>query len=201
MADGFSLYIPEPPARPGDTPDFSHLQIPAAGAEARPDPTTPAEQLRDMAYGLVRVLDDGGKAVGPWAPTLTPEQLRHGLRAMALTRAVRRPHVQEPPPGQDQLLHEVHRRGSDRRGAVHGAGAARHVLSHLSGAVSWLMARDYPLIDLVNQIFSNERDPLKGRQLPILYSAREYGFYSLSGNLGSRFGHAVGWAMASRLQE
>ena len=38
---------------------------------------------------------------------------------------------------------------------------------------------------------------MKGRQLPILYSAREYGFYSLSGNLGSRFGHAVGWAMAS----
>ena len=59
------------------------------------------------------------------------------------------------------------------------------------------MARGYPLIDLVNQIFSNARDPLQGRQLPILYSARDYGFYSLSGNLGSRFGHAVGWAMAS----
>lgn len=50
---------------------------------------------------------------------------------------------------------------------------------------------------MVNQIFSNANDPLKGRQLPILYSAREYGFYSLSGNVGSRFGHAVGWAMAS----
>jgi 2-oxoisovalerate dehydrogenase E1 component alpha subunit len=59
------------------------------------------------------------------------------------------------------------------------------------------MARDYPLVDLVNQIFSNEKDPLKGRQLPILYSARDYGFYSLSGNVGSRYGHAVGWAMAS----
>jgi 2-oxoisovalerate dehydrogenase E1 component alpha subunit len=63
--------------------------------------------------------------------------------------------------------------------------------------LSWLMARDYPLIDLVNQIFSNAHDPLKGRQLPILYSARQYGFYSLSGNVGSRFGAAVGWAMAS----
>lgn len=63
--------------------------------------------------------------------------------------------------------------------------------------LSWLMARDYPLVDLVNQIYSNAKDPLKGRQLPILYSARDYGFYSLSGNVGSRFGHAVGWAMAS----
>ncbi len=61
----------------------------------------------------------------------------------------------------------------------------------------WLIARGYPLEDMINQIYSNAKDPLKGRQLPILYSAREYGFYSLSGNVGSRFGHAVGWAMAS----
>jgi 2-oxoisovalerate dehydrogenase E1 component alpha subunit len=61
----------------------------------------------------------------------------------------------------------------------------------------WLIARGYPIEMMINQIYSNERDPLKGRQLPILYSARDYGFYSLSGNVGSRFGHAVGWAMAS----
>jgi 2-oxoisovalerate dehydrogenase E1 component alpha subunit len=29
------------------------------------------------------------------------------------------------------------------------------------------------------------------------YSAQPYGFYSLSGNVGSWFGHEVGWAMAS----
>jgi 2-oxoisovalerate dehydrogenase E1 component alpha subunit len=61
----------------------------------------------------------------------------------------------------------------------------------------WLIARGYPIEDMINQIYSNAKDPLKGRQLPILYSAREFGFYSLSGNVGSRFGHAVGWAMAS----
>ena len=63
--------------------------------------------------------------------------------------------------------------------------------------VSWLMARNYPLSKLMCQIFSNAEDPLKGRQLPVLYSARNYGFYSLSGNVGTRFGHSVGWAMAS----
>ncbi|MEA1672641.1 thiamine pyrophosphate-dependent dehydrogenase E1 component subunit alpha [Nitrospirillum sp. BR 11163] len=30
-----------------------------------------------------------------------------------------------------------------------------------------------------------------------MFSARDYGFYSLSGNLGTRFSQAVGWAMAS----
>jgi 2-oxoisovalerate dehydrogenase E1 component alpha subunit len=63
--------------------------------------------------------------------------------------------------------------------------------------ISFLMARDYPLANLVNQIFSNAGDPLQGRQLPLLFSARDYGFYSIAGNVGSRFGHAVGWAMAS----
>ena len=80
------LHIPEPPTRPGEAPDFSHLVIPVAGAVPRPNPDAPAETLRDMAYGLIRVLDEQGRAVGPWAPTLDPETLRHGLRAMLLTR-------------------------------------------------------------------------------------------------------------------
>ena len=47
------------------------------------------------------------------------------------------------------------------------------------------------------QVYSNERDPLKGRQLPIMYSSKEHGFFSISGNLGTQFSQAVGWAMAS----
>ena len=35
-----------------------------------------------------------------------------------------------------------------------------------------LIARDYPLVDMMCQVYSNARDPLKGRQLPIMYSAR-----------------------------
>ena len=43
--------------------------------------------MRDLAYGLVRVLDDDGKAVGAWDPELDAETLRRALRAMMLTRA------------------------------------------------------------------------------------------------------------------
>ena len=53
---------------------------------------------------------------------------------------------------------------------------------------------------MMNQIFSNEADPLKGRQLPIMYSAKEYGFFSISGNLATQFVQAVGWAMASAIK-
>ncbi len=152
--------------------------------------------MRDLPFGLIRVLDDDGRAVGPWAPRIAPDVLRHGLRAMMLTRAF------------DDRLFRAHRQGKTsfymKSTGEEAIGAAQSLV--LGGGdmcfptyrvLSWLMARGYPLTDLVNQIFSNEKDPLKGRQLPILYSARDYGFYSVSGNLGTRFGHAVGWAMAS----
>ena len=63
-----------------------------------------------------------------------------------------------------------------------------------------LIAGGYPMVDMMNQIFSNEADPLKGRQLPIMYSSREHGFFSISGNLATQFIQAVGWAMASAIK-
>ena len=48
---------------------------------------------------LVRVLDDEGRAVGPWDPKLDPETLRRGLKAMILTRAF------------DDRMHRAHRQG------------------------------------------------------------------------------------------
>jgi 2-oxoisovalerate dehydrogenase E1 component alpha subunit len=196
VTNSLTLHIPAPPARPGDMPDFSRLRIPPAGSVPRPDSSAPAASLRNMAYDMIRVLTDEGEAVGDWVPSIAPETLRDGLRAMLLTRLF------------EDRMFRAHRQGKTsffmKSTGEEAIGAAqsmalgpRDMCFPTYRVLSWLMARGYPLIDLVNQIFSNARDPLKGRQLPILYSARNYGFYSLSGNLGSRFGHAVGWAMAS----
>jgi len=62
-----------------------------------------------------------------------------------------------------------------------------------------LIAYGWPLVDMMCSVFSNEKDRLKGRQLPGLYSAKEAGFFSISGNLGTQFPQAVGWAMASAI--
>jgi 2-oxoisovalerate dehydrogenase E1 component alpha subunit len=62
-----------------------------------------------------------------------------------------------------------------------------------------LVARGYPLRDMMCQVYSNRADPLKGRQLPIMYSSREYGFFTISGNLATQYPQAVGWAMASAI--
>ncbi len=190
------LHIPEPHTRPGDTASFDHFDIPPAGIVRRPDALGDAADMRDLPFELVRVLDDEGKAVGPWNPGLSPDLLRKGLRAMLLTRAF------------DDRLFRAHRQGKTsfymKSTGEEAIPAAQSLVLEAGDmcfptyrVMSWLHARDYPLVDMVNQIFSNADDPLRGRQLPILFSARGYGFYSLSGNLGTRLGHAVGWAMAS----
>lgn len=190
------LHIPMPQTRPGDRPDFSHIQVPPAGIVARPDPLTHHAEMRDLPFELIRVLDDAGQAVGPWAPKIAEADLLAGLRAMLLTRIF------------DERLYRAQRQGKTsfymRSLGEEAIPVAQALLANPSDMcfptyrdLGWLMARGYKLIDLVNQIFSNAQDPLQGRQLPILYSARAHGFYSLSGNVGSRFGHAVGWAMAA----
>ena len=156
--------------------------------------------MRDLPFDLIRVLDDEGQAVGPWDPRLSPDLMRRGLRAMLRTRVF------------DDRLFRAHRQGKTsfymKSTGEEAIGAAQALVLERQDmcfptyrAMSWLHARDYPLIDMVNQIFSNASDPLHGRQLPILFSARDYGFYSLSGNLGTRYGHAVGWAMASAYRQ
>jgi 2-oxoisovalerate dehydrogenase E1 component alpha subunit len=193
---GEGFYVPAPRARPGDEPDFSNVKVPPAGVAPRPDPTAPEPQLRELAFDLVRVLDEDGKAVGPWAPQIEAETLRKGLRAMEITRAL------------DERLFRAHRQGKTSFYMKStGEEAIPVAQSMLLGpedmcfptyrVSGWLVARDYPLLDMVNQVFSNAKDPLKGRQLPVLYSARKYGFYTLSGNLAVRIGQAVGWAMAA----
>lgn len=191
-----TLHIPEPHFRPGDRVDFTYLDIPPAGATRRPEPQSSERDMRDLPYGLVRVLDDEGRATGAWDPRMTPDDLRAGLRNMVLTRAF------------DDRLFRAHHQGktsfflkSTGEEAIACACALAMGREDMCfptyRMAGWLIARGYPLTNMVNQVFSNAKDPLGGRQLPILYSARDYGFYSLSGNVGPRFGHAVGWAMAS----
>ena len=82
-----SLHIPEPGYRPGDTPDFGDIEIPAVDATPRSGEATKPDAMRELCYGLVRVLDFDGQAKGPWDPKLAPERLRTMLRYMMLTRA------------------------------------------------------------------------------------------------------------------
>ena len=191
-----TLHVPEPSVRPGDRPDFSKLVVPFAGAVRRPEISTSAAEIRDLAFDLIRVLDDDGAAVGPWDPKLSPDVLRRGLRTMLLTRAY------------DERMFKLQRQGKTSfymKCSGEEAIAVAQAMALQSDDMGFptyrqqglLLARDYPMVDMMCQVFSNAGDPLKGRQMPVFYSSREYGFFSISGNLGTQYSQAVGWAMAS----
>ncbi|HEX6719955.1 MAG TPA: 3-methyl-2-oxobutanoate dehydrogenase (2-methylpropanoyl-transferring) subunit alpha, partial [Burkholderiaceae bacterium] len=61
------LYVPEPTGRPGRETDFSYLRLSPAGAVRRPPVDVAPLDTADLAHSLVRVLDDEGRAQGPWA--------------------------------------------------------------------------------------------------------------------------------------
>ncbi|WP_066799911.1 3-methyl-2-oxobutanoate dehydrogenase (2-methylpropanoyl-transferring) subunit alpha [Sphingomonas soli] len=191
-----SLHVPEPKFRPGDEVDFSTVDVPAAGSARRPDTADPANSFHELAYTLVRVLDDAGNAVGPWNPKLDADTLRRMLRSMALTRAF------------DERMFRAQRQGktsfymkSTGEEAV-SVGAAIALAADDMCFPSYrqqgiLLTRGCPLVDMMNQIYSNTGDKLQGRQLPIMYSEKRFGFFSISGNLATQYPQAVGWAMAS----
>src|SRR4029079_2840480 len=82
-----SFHVPAPAVRPGGTPDFSDVKIPPAGEVRRPDVAVAAEDIRDLAYSIIRVLNREGEAVGPWASPLGTDELLEGLRHMMTLRA------------------------------------------------------------------------------------------------------------------
>jgi 2-oxoisovalerate dehydrogenase E1 component alpha subunit len=190
------FHVPQPVARPGEEPDFSQLAIPLAGVVSRPPVDVAAHEILGHAYSLIRVLDDDNEAVGPWHPTLSLDTLKRGLRAMMLTRAY------------DARMVRVQRQGKTSfymkcTGEEAVAVAAAMALDR--GDMCFptyrqqglLIAREWPLVDMMNQVYSNSHDRLKGRQMPVFYSSREAGFFSISGNLGTQYSQAVGWAMGA----
>lgn len=190
------LHIPEPLFRPGDEPDFSHIHVRKNDNIERPDVMVDSYDTERQAGGLIRVLDMKGQASGPWMPEIEPDTLRRGLRAMLLTRLMddRMFAMQR----QGKLSFYLKSRGEEAV-AVAQALAVRKsdMVFPTYRQQGVLIARDYPIKKMMCQCLSNAGDPGLGRQMPTMYSSKEFGFFSISGNLGTQFIQAVGWAMAS----
>jgi len=193
-----SLHVPEPAVRPGGTPDFSNVKIPKAGAVPRPPVDANPEDIRDLAFSIIRVLNRAGEAVGPWAGLLTDDELIEGMRHMMTLRTF------------DARMLIAQRQGKtsfymQHLGEEAISCAFRKALS--PGDMNFptyrqaglLIAGGYSMVDMMCQVYSNSRDPLKGRQLPVMYSSKEHGFFTISGNLATQYVQAVGWAMASAI--
>ncbi len=198
-APKLALHVPEPLLRPGDSPDFSALEIPDPDAASRPDTHVASNETYPLTTGLIRVLDDNHEAAGKWNPKLDPETLRSMLRDMVIVRIF------------DDRMYRAQRQGKtsfymkctgEEAIAVAAAAALDSEDMHFPTyrQQGLLIARKYPLTQMMCQIYSNRGDNLRGRQLPIMYSDKRHGFFSISGNLATQFPQAVGWAMAAAIK-
>ncbi|MEL6828517.1 MAG: thiamine pyrophosphate-dependent enzyme [Pseudomonadota bacterium] len=192
------LFVPEPACRPGDTPSFEGMDIPKAGEIPRPDPDVDAADIRDLAYSIIRVIDRDGVAVGPWSGSVSDSDALDGLKNMMRVRAM------------DQRMTIAQRQGKTSfymQSLGEEAVSCAFQAALNPGDMNFptyrqqglLVAAGYPIVDLMNQVYSNSRDPLAGRQMPVFYSSREYGYFSISGNLGTQYVQAVGWAMGAAI--
>jgi 2-oxoisovalerate dehydrogenase E1 component alpha subunit len=193
------LHVPAPSIRPGDDPDFSHVTIPRAGEVGRPDPGAAPEEMREMAFSIIRVLNRKGEAKGPWAEGLDSGALLQGLRDMMKLRIY------------DARMMTAQRQGKTSFYMQHlGEEAISCAFQRAlrKGDMNFptyrqaglLIAAGYPLVKMMNQVYSNDGDQMRGRQLPVFYSSREHGFFSISGNLATQYPQAVGWAMAAAIR-
>ena len=199
MPNKSRLHIPRPSARPGETPDFSYLNLSPAGEIDRPPIDARTRDIEHLSFGLVRVLNDDHEAVGPWNPKLDPEKLQVGLRWMVLNRVF------------DQRMWQIQRQG---RISFYVQALGEEAVSIGQGMAlrpgdmclpsyrnqGLFLYRGTRLVDMMCQCLSNTRDSCKGRQLPILYHNAEANIFSISGNLATQSPNAAGWAMASAIR-
>ena len=194
-----SLYVPEPEFRPGDKPDFSNVPIPQAGAAPKPPIDVDAGDIRELAYSIIRVMNRESEAVGPWADMLSDDEIKVGLEDMMRVRAFDARMLMAQRQGKTSFYMQA-------LGEEAIACASQKALK--PGDMNFptyrqqglLLSAEYPMVDMINQIYSNAADPLNGRQLPIMYCSKEHGFFTISGNLATQFIQGVGWAMASAIK-
>ncbi|MEP3655694.1 MAG: thiamine pyrophosphate-dependent enzyme [Litorimonas sp.] len=194
------LYVPEPPFRPGDTPDYSHIAVPVAHTPPRPDPLCEAHETTPHATSLIRVLRFNGEAEGDWAPKIPAETLRKALRDIAMTRAM------------DERMFTMQRQGKMSfymKSTGEEAVSVGHSLALQDSDMVFptyrqqgiLINRGASMKEMMCQCLSNSGDPLDGKSIPVLYSFKKHGFFSISGNLGTQLIQGVGWAMASAYKD
>jgi pyruvate dehydrogenase E1 component alpha subunit/2-oxoisovalerate dehydrogenase E1 component alpha subunit len=159
------------------------------------------EELRDddPDIALFRVMRDDGSADPARDPLLPAETLLRAYREMRRLRML------------DARMVTLQRQG---RVGFYGAAQGQEAVPIATGLVvedrDWvfpalreqgvMLVRGFPLSTYIAQIFGNDGDLLKGRQMPSHPSGRAVHQVSWSSCVGSQLPHAVGaaWAMRAR---
>jgi 2-oxoisovalerate dehydrogenase E1 component alpha subunit len=154
----------------------------------------PASEKDDLR----RVLDDDGKPLpGAKVPSIPDATLTRIFDVMTLTRVI------------DDRMMRLQRQGrlgfymkSIGEEASHFAAAPLRATDWIfpsyreQGAWFW---RGYTIQQFIDQLFGNEDDPIKGRQMPVHHSANWINMVSISSPVGTQIPQAVGAAYGAKV--
>ncbi|MEM7447118.1 MAG: thiamine pyrophosphate-dependent dehydrogenase E1 component subunit alpha [Myxococcota bacterium] len=161
----------------------------------------PAETTTaDAALGLYRVLSEDGTLTTSAPPELSLEKLRTMLRHMIRIRSI------------DEKMMKRQRQGQiGFYGSVTGQEAVPVAAGCALASSDWvfpalrengiMLVRGFPLKLWLAQVYGNEMDVLKGRQMPSHMSARDVHQVSWSSCIGPQIPQAVGAAWAAKLRK
>jgi pyruvate dehydrogenase E1 component alpha subunit len=147
---------------------------------------------------LRRVLDDDGNVIpGAQAPALPPEELKMLYRHMLLVRLI------------DERMLRLQRQGRLGFYMTSTGEEATHLAVHALRKDDWIFPsyrepgaafiRGYSLDEYISQLYGNENDPVKGRQMPVHHSVSRIHYVSISSPVGTQIPQAVGAAQAAKI--
>jgi pyruvate dehydrogenase E1 component alpha subunit len=158
-------------------------------------------ELMEGAEGkVIRALLDDGTLVPEYDPRLSPEEVRFIYRHMVETRWV------------DERLTALQRQG---RIGFH-VGCLGEEAAILGSAFAirqqdWIfpcyrefgaaLMRGLPFQRFIDNMFGNENDTVRGRQMPDHYTSRRTHFMSISSPVGTQITQGVGFAWAAKLRK
>ena len=152
-----------------------------------------------MSQEITGILAPDGTVVpGATVPELSPEDLLLLYRTMLLNRRI------------DERMTRLQRQG--RIGFFVGSTGEEATIigsAFALGERDWIvpcyreigaaLLRGYPLHDFMCQLFGNEQDAIKGRQMPCHWGSSALRLASVSSTVGSQIPHATGIAHAIRI--
>ncbi len=154
-----------------------------------------AVQMQD---DLRRVLDDEGKILpGAKVPEIPEEDLLQLFDKMMLVRVV------------DDRMMRLQRQGRLGFYMKSIGEEASHFAVYALRNTDWVFPsyreqgawfwRGYSVEQFINQLYGNELDPVKGRQMPVHHSAVDLNLVSISSPVGTQIPQAVGAAHAAKI--
>jgi TPP-dependent pyruvate/acetoin dehydrogenase alpha subunit len=147
---------------------------------------------------LRRVIDDDGTLVpGAAPPKLGADELREAYRTMLLVRLI------------DERMLRLQRQGRLGFYMTSTGEEATHMAVTALRPGDWIFPsyrepgaaflRGYTLKEYICQLYGNEADPVKGRQMPVHHAVKRINYVSISSPVGTQIPQAVGAAQAAKI--